>query len=752
MKILEMTATFGTLQKAVLRPGPGFTLILASNESGKSTWCAFLRAMLYGFPARDRDKAGYLAEKNRYQPWSGAAMEGTLVLEWQGRDLTLYRGPKGSTAWGTFSAFWTATGEAVEGLTAENCGEILLGVSREVFERTTFVGQGQISLSPSADLEKRVAALATSGEEDVSYSLVERRLKDWLNRRRVNSRVGLIPELEGELSTVEDSLERQGDLLRRAQEAQLETERLEVQKARLGSQLRSLAAAAQAQQAEKRKEAQEDYQGALAQLEAIERTAQALPPTEALRRAQGDLAYLNTLTANLKMTLKAIPEAERQAEEAQKAVRSDPLFGNLDAAQAAARGQRDQDLALELERKTRKGRSPLLLLFLPLLASICLTAWAWLRPQDPATSFPWWSALVLSLPILWGAALLVILPLLFFHLRQKKKLSALLTHYDAQTPGDIPARSSAYQEKCSAAQESRRELQALEMERDKLAAQKEELTAQLLNFVHPFAPEVTDLFGVSAALSRALQQGERYGLAKARAQHAQKLLSALPSPAAGESENLPFPVLQGDPEGLSAQLGAVNEDLRRAGDTAARLQGELRSLGDPAELEARRSRLLEQLDLRRGEYEAITAAMESLKNADSLLRERFSPAVNQKAGEYLAALTGGKYDRASLTRQFQALAQESGEPASRQDLSLSGGAAQQLYLAARLAMCELALPQAEPCPILLDDTLDAFDDDRAGLALQCLLEMAKKRQILLFSCHRREKDLLRGKPAVILEG
>ena len=93
MKILEMTATFGTLQKAVLRPGPGFTLILASNESGKSTWCAFLRAMLYGFPARDRDKAGYLAEKNRYQPWSGAAMEGTLVLEWQGRDLTLYRGP-----------------------------------------------------------------------------------------------------------------------------------------------------------------------------------------------------------------------------------------------------------------------------------------------------------------------------------------------------------------------------------------------------------------------------------------------------------------------------------------------------------------------------------------------------------------------------------------------------------------------------------------------------------------------------------
>lgn len=89
MKIIEMTATFGCLDHAVLRPGEGFTLIMADNESGKSTWAAFLRAMLYGFPPRDRDKAGYLAEKNRYQPWSGAPMEGSLTLEWQGRRLTL---------------------------------------------------------------------------------------------------------------------------------------------------------------------------------------------------------------------------------------------------------------------------------------------------------------------------------------------------------------------------------------------------------------------------------------------------------------------------------------------------------------------------------------------------------------------------------------------------------------------------------------------------------------------------------------
>lgn len=742
MKIIEMTATFGKLHKATLRPGSGLTLIMAPNEGGKSTWAAFLRAMLYGFPARDRDKAGYLAEKNRYQPWSGAAMEGALTLEWKGRSLTLRRGPKGTAAWGAFSARWTATGETVEGLTAENCGETLLGVSREVFERTAFVGQGEISLTPSGDLEKRVAALATSGEEDVSYSQVERRLKDWLNRRKVNSRVGLIPELEGELASVENALARQGSLLRQAQEARQEKEALEAEKARLEAQLQTHAAAAEARQIQSRKEARADYDAALTDLQSAQKTAQTLPPAEELRQAQGDLAYLNTLTANLKVAEKALPQAEQEAATARAEARADPLFGNLDVAQATARAQRDFD---EAERLGKPRKAPAMIFGTAALVLLfnLFRLYQMGRSTDRLLLMGGYSLLLLTLT---AAVLFVI------GQRRKKKASTLLSRYDAQTPADILDRSQEYAQKVSTAQETQRELHSVEAERDKLSVQKEELTARLLDFVHPFAPEVTDLFGVSAALSRALQQGERYGLAKARVEHAERLLSALPSPAAaGEVQSLLTVAPQGDATQLAARLGAVNGELSRSSDAAAQLWGELRSLGDPAELEARRDQLLEQLELRRGEYDAIAAAMESLKNADSLLRERFSPAVNEKAGAYLAALTGGKYDKAALTREFQALARESGETAPRQDLSLSGGAVQQLYLAVRLAMCELTLPQGEPCPILLDDALDAFDDGRAELALECLLKLAESRQILLFSCHSREEKLLQSRKAVILK-
>ena len=738
MKLKKLTATFGKLEKAVLTPGEGFTLVEAPNEGGKSTWAAFLRAMFYGFPPRDRDKAGYIAEKNRYQPWSGAPMEGTIELTYQGRDLTLRRGPKGAAPWGAFSAVWTATQEPVGFLTAENCGEVLLGVSREVFERTAFLGQGNAALDASPDLEKRVAALATSGEEDVSFSQVERRLKDWLNRRRSNSRNGLIPKLEEELDGLEARQAQQEGLLRRAQAAQQEKEALEAQKAGLEAQLQAHSAARQAQQSQRRAQAQADVETAQAQLEAAQAAAGALPPAEELRQAQGELSYANTLAANLRLAEKAILPTRQAAEEAEGAAQADPCFGGMDAAQAAAKAQADHD---EAARLLKKGAGPLTLLGAPAGAVLGTV----LARGMNGVSF--------SLPILILGALigwaLVALPLFLLQKGKVKRAGAILARYDAQSPEEIIQRAAAYGEKAAAALEARRNAQAAEAERDKLSAQKLELTGRLLCLVHPFAPEVTDLFGVSAALSRALQQGEALRLAQARLDAARQVLSALPEPEeAGPAASAVLP--QGDPGELAARLSAVSGELARASDDAARLAGELRSLGDPAELEARRSALLEELELRRGEYDAISAALESLTAADSLLRERFSPAVNQRAGAYLSALTGGKYDTAALTRQFQALAREAGQTVPRPDLVLSGGTAQQLYLAVRLAMCDLVLPQENACPILLDDALDAFDDARAKLALECLLDVAARRQVVLFTCHGREKAMLAGTGAVVI--
>ena len=153
---------------------------------------------------------------------------------------------------------------------------------------------------------------------------------------------------------------------------------------------------------------------------------------------------------------------------------------------------------------------------------------------------------------------------------------------------------------------------------------------------------------------------------------------------------------------------------------------------------------MELLNARRGErqqeLDAITVAMEALSSANDALRQRFSPELNRQAGELFARLTGGRYADLGLTRSFEATATPAGELLPRSALALSQGTAEQLYLAVRLAICNMTLGGEEKPPLLLDDAMVNFDDRRMELALDLLKELGAERQILLFSCHRREAE------------
>ena len=58
MVIHKLKATFGCLDGDTLELQPGLNVINAPNESGKSTWCAFIRSMLYGIDSAERAKTG----------------------------------------------------------------------------------------------------------------------------------------------------------------------------------------------------------------------------------------------------------------------------------------------------------------------------------------------------------------------------------------------------------------------------------------------------------------------------------------------------------------------------------------------------------------------------------------------------------------------------------------------------------------------------------------------------------------------
>ena len=215
MIIRHMQGTFGTLDGEQLRLDTGLNIIYAPNESGKSTWCAFLRAMLYGIDTSQRARAGFVPDKQKYAPWSGKPMAGELELEQGGKCITIRRWTEAPNApLRGFSAVYTGTDIPVPGLTANDAGEQLTGVSAEVFARTAFIGQGGLVVTGTPELERRISAIVTSGEEASSYTEADAQLRAWLRRRR-SGQHGALPELEQRIADTETQLHR---LERNAQE------------------------------------------------------------------------------------------------------------------------------------------------------------------------------------------------------------------------------------------------------------------------------------------------------------------------------------------------------------------------------------------------------------------------------------------------------------------------------------------------------------------------------------------------------
>ena len=737
MIIKKMTATFGGLDRAQLELSDGLNIIHAPNEAGKSTWCGFLRAMLYGIPTRDRDKKGFLAEKNRYQPWSGAPMEGEIQLVWQGREITLRRFAKGSVPFGGFSAVYTGTQEPVPELTAQNCGETLTGVSREVWERSAFIGSAPtLAIDGTPELERRINALFSSGQEDVSFSQTQAKLKEWL-RRRQHNRTGAIPRMEAELAQTEDTLTRMDSAQQRLLRARQELRQLEARQADLTAQSAVHQRLAQHQLNTRYAQACAEDDAAQSELASLLRRQEemgTLPAREALLQAQDDLRYLNIMDEELLRARSELAQARYTQSTSQPQTQVGPYAGlTPDQAMARARQAYAQAQALS-SRIHRSRRTPLWAGALALLAGV-LVAGAGLLLNNAL--FPWlWIGLALTA--------LIATPPVLLSARTRSRLTGelerLLHPFGVIHPDQIPDTAQAY---CRQAELLSQQEQAVRRQTEDLSqrqTRREAKWSQICTLVHSFDPSATDAPACQLALTRALELESSIQQCRSRAQLTARRREDLRLQGGQEVntlEELVVPQLSADQvRDALAQAAAAHSATE---SQQAMAQGELLTLGGRAELEARRTQLLGQLQRRREEYRALELALAALEQANARMQERFAPELNRLAGEILCRLTGGRYCAISLTRNFEASAQSKDSILPRSWLALSRGTADQLYLAVRLAVCELCLPGDDPCALVLDDALLTFDDQRMELAVRHLADSS--RQVLLFSCQQRESRL-----------
>ena len=193
---------------------------------------------------------------------------------------------------------------------------------------------------------------------------------------------------------------------------------------------------------------------------------------------------------------------------------------------------------------------------------------------------------------------------------------------------------------------------------------------------------------------------------------------------------------------------ACRASLHQTEQEIAQLQGQLTALGDPLLIDAELDELQSTIYRHQTDYDALEIAMQALQEADSQLHARFSPQLGQKAGDYFRQLTAGQFDQVSLDRSLHVTVRQTGSLADRPLALLSQGTKDQLYLALRLSIADLVLPAGAACPFVLDDALLAFDDQRLDLALDLLRQLAERRQVILFSCQRREQARLAGQAGV----
>lgn len=106
------------------------------------------------------------------------------------------------------------------------------------------------------------------------------------------------------------------------------------------------------------------------------------------------------------------------------------------------------------------------------------------------------------------------------------------------------------------------------------------------------------------------------------------------------------------------------------------------------------------------------------------------------AAQYMSEMTGGRYEDVLIGQDFSARTRTKDDTVARDAEYLSAGTLDLMYLAVRLAVCELALPEGEPCPLILDDALVNLDETREAQAMKLLRKLALKRQIVLFTCRR----------------
>ena len=209
-----------------------------------------------------------------------------------------------------------------------------------------------------------------------------------------------------------------------------------------------------------------------------------------------------------------------------------------------------------------------------------------------------------------------------------------------------------------------------------------------------------------------------------------------------------------DRDALVVQIAALDADITELDQKREQLAKALREAelqrdavdgsSKAADAAQQAQELLAKLKSASGDYVRLKASSIAIARAVDAYREKHQGPMLRRAGEYFAMLTRRSFTRLDVDFEGddQVLVGRRGDELVKVS-GMSEGTADQLYLALRLAAIERHLESGPAVPVIVDDILVQFDDERAGAAFDALAKLGAKTQVLLFTHHKHLLELAR---------
>jgi uncharacterized protein YhaN len=181
------------------------------------------------------------------------------------------------------------------------------------------------------------------------------------------------------------------------------------------------------------------------------------------------------------------------------------------------------------------------------------------------------------------------------------------------------------------------------------------------------------------------------------------------------------------------QLESKKQGLEQAGDAAADFRQQAESWAERLRQDSAR-------------YLRLSLATHLLQNQIEQFRRDNQGPLLQKSGEVFAAVTQGAFSGLAADFNANDVPILVGVRPNQRKVSVEGlsdGTRDQLYLALRLAALDRYLVEQEPMPLILDDLLITFDNERTKAILPQLKDLATRTQIFLFTHHEHLVELCR---------